>query len=499
MLRNLRIGSTILREMTVEIERQFTPKPPELQPATQAEFELLAIGPMDGRYRKDALPLIPWLSEWGLLRTRCFVEAEYVKALSSVGIIPALEEVEKEFLVSIATNFSIDDGLRVKELEKTTGHDVVAVINFIKEKLMGVEFGHLAEFIHIGPTSEDIDNLAVRINVRNAIDTVLFPGMESVIGSISNLANDTKDAPMIARTHGQVAAADTFGRKMLVFVDRLQRQMEKVKRSQFDGKFNGIVGTWSGFRAAFPEMELEQWIAFSHEFIESFGFTPIDYTSQSNPNDDIADMLQTIQRFDNILHGFGSDIWDYISGGYLKQKPEPGSSGSSTGAAKVNPWRQEHAGAMLRLAPGLAGVLVDNIVEYRLERQITDKTLLRFLGEILSVNLNAWRYTTDGLALIQPNLKRMNQTIYQDVSYLSEALQLILRKHGVATGYEIVKRKTQGREFTPRKWASMIEKLIKELKLTDEDVIRQLRSLSPQPFIDDARKLTEILPRASTE
>lgn len=446
---------------------------------------------MAGRYPKESAELSPHLSEFGLIRARIFVEAELLKAYADEGLIAPLESPEVAFLDSFSTDFSLDDGVRVKDLERKADHDVVAVVNFMKERLAADGFDKLVPLVHLGPTSEDIDNIAVTITQREARDKVVIPEMDRLTGSIIKLADDTKDSPIINISHGQPAGYDTFGRNMAVFAQRLVRQREKLAQFQFDGKFNGIIGTWSGQRAAFPEESIEWWMGFSQRFVESFGLRPLMLTTQNNPHDDLVEYLQTLQRFNNILHGFESDVWDYISRRMLKQKPS--GAGSSTGAAKINPWRAEHAEAMEEVASGLISTMTSNLQEYRLARDLSDKTMMRFLGEVLAVSMNAWDYARRQIELVTPNTQKMEETISEDLSPLSEALQLVLRRAGYANAYEFIRSKTQGKEFSQEQWRELIAEVIQDLNISDEQVTQQLQALTPASFIEDARAITEIV------
>ena len=470
--------------------RELPPPQSEINPGSPTKNRLLAISPMEGRYGKDTEILAPFMSEWGLMRARVFVETELLKAYSEAKLIPALQTEETDFLNSLSADFDLIAGDRIKQIEKTSEHDVVAVVSFMKEELIRKGFGHLAESVHLGPTSEDIDNIAIRLNLLAARDAVMIPALNKTLSTLTAFATGAKDTPMIGRTHGQPAAVTTFGREMEIFAARLQRQRDKLQTFQFQGKMNGIIGTFSGFRAAFPEKSLEWWMQFSDEFVRSFGLEPLAITAQGNPNDDLAENLQIYQRINNILHGFESDIWDYISRKLIKQKPK--GAGSSTGAAKVNPWRAEHAQAMEEMASGMMQTLIGNVQESRLDRDLSDKTLMRFLGEIMAITLNGWQYTTKQIELLEPVAENMRQTIFTDVAFLAEALQLRLRKAGVENAYDLIRKKTQGKEFAPEEWAVMVEEIIAELKLEDAEFISDLQLLSPQQFIGDAIALTQI-------
>lgn len=456
-------------------------------------YSLIALTPMDGRYLKTAELLSPYLSEWGLMRARLFVESELLKEYSNQGLIDKLSKNETAYLDSLSEDFTLRDGLTVKQFEKKSDHDVVAIVNYMKQKLGQNGHQRLTELVHLGPTSEDIDNIAIRLGLMNAKDQVITLALDKVISTLNEMADDNRNSVMAGRTHGQIAGVTTFGKEMSVFVDRLEKETLNIREFQFSGKFNGIIGTFSGQRAAFMDKDIKWWVDFSKKFVESFGLKFILKTSQGNPNDDVATFFQNQQRINNILHGLSRDIWDYIKSKLLKQKIT--GSGSSTGAAKVNPWRAEHAEAMLEMANGMAGVLINNIQEYRLQRDLSDKTLLRFSGETLACGLNAWEYITRQLELVTPDLKSMENTAYEDWSFLSEAFQLILRNHGIEGAYEMIRQKTQGKAFSQIEWTEMIKQLIADLNLdpeTDSNLIDTLNYLSPRIFAEDAIKLANI-------
>lgn len=465
---------------------------PELQPVSRIlpdvispanlqveQTSLMAISPLDGRYHKTGETLAPYLSEWGLIRARIFVESELLKEYAQQGLINPLTDQENAYLDSLSSDFSIEDGKKIKQLEKKADHDVVAVVNFMKEKLREGDLHHLVEFIHLGPTSEDIDNIALRLVLSAVRENIIIPSIQTLFEQLESFIEVTKDKRMIGRTHGQPAGVTTLGKEMLVFRNRLAEETDKVSSLKFTGKFNGIIGTFSGQRAAFYEKSLDWWKDFSKKFVESFGLRNIDYTSQGNPNDDIAEYLQIEQRINNILHGFSRDLWEYIKDRFLKQSVS--GSGSSTGAAKVNPWRLEHAEAMLEMANGISETLVRNIQEYRLQRDLSDKTLLRFLGTVLGCGLNAREYIVKQLQLITPDDKVMEASINEDWAFLSEALQLILRSNGIENAYELVRSRTQGVKLDPIAWGLLIDRLLNELHIdeSNKELFLKLRMMSP--------------------
>lgn len=466
------------------------PPSSQFHPQNIEQIHLTSADVMAGRYAESTDIFSGPMSEAGLMRARIFVEGELLKEYSQKGLILPLKPEETAFIDSLTHNFDPEEAQKVKAEEKIADHDVVAVVNYMRGKFK--EGGHprLVENIHDGPTSEDIDNIALRLNVREARDRLIIPQIDKLIGNMMERIVETSDFAVIARTHGQPAGYTTFGRELAVFVERLQKQKEKFKDFQFEGKFSGIIGTFSGPRAAFPDRNLEWWINFSKEFIQSFGLTPIFQTSQNNPNDDLVEFLQIQQRINNILHGFDRDLWDFASRKLVRAKSL--GAGSSTGAAKANPWRAEHSEAMTEMANGMIQVLVSQIEEYRLSRDLSDKTLMRFIGSIFAVAQNAYEYAEKQLNLIVPDKEKMERTIYEDLSPLSEALQLLLRNSGVPNAYEEVRKRTQGKEFTPGEWKSLIEQIITELGIADEALIKNLHDLSPTSFIIDATKLTEI-------
>ncbi|OGG18889.1 hypothetical protein A3D78_00015 [Candidatus Gottesmanbacteria bacterium RIFCSPHIGHO2_02_FULL_39_14] len=469
--------------------------PPVVQPipVRTMDEKLLAISPIDGRYADRSEKLRPYLSEWGLMRARIFVEGELFRIYAEEGLIDPLTQEETAYLDTALDKFDLASGAITKDFEKRSDHDVVAIVKFMQEDIKKHSLPRLLDYLHFGPTSEDIDNIAWRLMIDLARREYIIPTMTELNNKLISIADEAKDCLMIGRTHGQPAGVTTFGRELLVFASRLQDEIDKTANHQFTGKFNGIIGTYSGQRTAFPEKDVEWWLGFSQKFARRFGLDPELITTQGNPNDDLAEFLQIQVRTNNIIHGLAGDTWEYIKDKLLHQKIT--GSGSSTGAAKVNPWRVEHVQAMLEIANGMAYELIRNIQEYKLQRDLSDKTLMRFLPEITALQLNAIEYMTKQLELVTPNKDGMAATIDQDWSFLSEALQLTLRKGGIEKGYEVVRKKLQGRELPPPQWAIAIEELITELDLRNpehQELARKIRSISPAPFITDAIELTKL-------
>jgi adenylosuccinate lyase len=379
----------------------------------------------------------------------------------------------------------------------------------MKEKMVGTPYERLTELIHLCPTSEDIDNIAKRVMFNIARDRILHPAQKKLVDTILTQAEKSSNAVMLGETHGQPAGVTTYGKEMLIFGIRLKDQLQKAREIKLKGKFNGLIGTYSGFQAAFRDkVSLETWVEFTKKFVGSFGLDPILTTTQGNPNDDLVEFLQSIQLFNEISHSLAQDVWSYIDQGELVQNAR--GAGSSTSAAKVNPWRGEHSETMFELANGQIDVYVRNLPETRRQRDLSDKTMMRFIGESLAICTNGWRYLGQQIGSTAPNREKMMEMILQDYSWLSEAVQLVLRESGVQGGYELIKQKMQGRTFSREQFAELIDRTIvecfsvplredglhlNEAELSEEQLatITKLQSLSPQQFIDDALKLTQIL------
>jgi adenylosuccinate lyase len=445
-----------------------------------------AIGPYDGRYHDIGEVFSPWFSEFGLQHARLTVEIKYLQALSEGGITRPITDAEKNQLASLSAGFNLEGFARVKAIEAVTRHDVVAVVDYLQEKLQETTLADVSPFVHWCLTSEDVTNNAYRIGLKEAKEQVIVPAADSLIAAIADMAEKYKAQPMLSLTHGQPAVATTFGKEMINFALRLHEESKRLEAHQFKGKMTGAVGNLNAHQAARPDIN---WLAFSEKFIKNLGLEPISHTTQVNPNDDIVHYLQSLQAFNGIVHGLDVDLWLYISRGILHQ--QKGGVGSSTMPQKINPIDFEHSEGTLEIANALAGVLVSRLPESRMQRDLSDTPLFRQLGPIHAQVLDAWRRTAKGLGKVSPNAEKMREELRENWAILSEPLQLILRQAGIGDAYEVIRQKVQGGRFTEYEWAELIDRIIFDCKITDSEVQSKLRDLTPDSYTGDAEELVE--------
>lgn len=447
---------------------------------------LHALSPYDGRYEELGAELVPWFSEAGLIQARVIIETRYLLALSKEKIIRVFSVKEKELLKQYG---HLDDSSfkKIKDIEKSTNHDVQAVVVFLRQEFSKSSLADTSEFIHFGLTSEDINNLAWRLGLVGARNTKLIPSINELIKQFSILAEKYKTLPMLARTHGQPAIPTTFGKELINVGMRLCDQRRKFEAFEFQGKMNGAIGNFSALSQTYPDTD---WLSFSDKFIKELGFIPHHFTTQVNPNDDIVEYLQIIERINTILHGFAADMWRYISDDLVVQKTE--GVGSSTMPQKINPIHFEHSEGVTEISNGLINVLVTRLAESRLQRDLSDTPLFRFLGEIHVTTLDAIRRISHSLTQIHPNVDGMHSMLWNNWVILAEPVQLILRKASVKNAYTIVKKYTQGKKFTHESWKATIELITRDCHLRDKTVLRQLNQLSPETYLGETVRLVEL-------
>lgn len=421
---------------------------------------LHAISPYDGRYKKLGQELAPWFSEAALIKTRVHIEISYLTFLSRKKIVSPFSL--KKFNPDI---------VRIKEIEKITHHDVQAVVVYLQEVLEKTNLADVARFVHFGLTSEDINNLSWRIALTNARSTVLVPSLNELIAALGIVAKKYKALPMLARTHGQPAVPTTFGKEIINYAVRLHEQQKKFTAFQFQGKLNGAVGNFNALHFTYPRTD---WIKLSDEFLRSFGFIPNHFTTQVHPNDDVIEYLQIIERINTIVHGFCQDMWRYISDDLVLQKST--GVGSSTMPQKVNPIDFEHSEGVTEIANGLINVLVTRLGESRLQRDLSDTPLFRYLGEIHAATIDVQKRVTHALERIKPNEKAMKDVLNKNWAILAEPMQLLLKKQKNKNAFEKVKKQTQGKQFTQERW---------------EKIFGGHEQLTPETYIGKAVELTE--------
>jgi len=447
---------------------------------------LLALSPLDGRYARKAAPLREYLSEYALIRYRVLIEVRWLQRLAdepSIGEFPPLEPPVKDVLNAIVDEFSVDDALRVKEVESKTNHDVKAVEYLLRHKLEGVPgaTGNFAAFIHFACTSEDINNLAYALMLRDARQRVLLPLMKQFSIELRTLAQRFADVPMLARTHGQPATPTTLGKEIANFVYRLEHQAELFANVAICGKFNGAVGNFNAHAVAYPDAD---WLAISNRFLDSLGLAPTIYTTQIEPHDWLAEYCQALSRFNTALIDLCRDFWGYISLGYFRSRPVAGEVGSSTMPHKVNPIDFENAEGNLGVANELLGFLANKLPISRWQRDLTDSTVLRNCGVALGHTLIALDAAQRGLGKLDADLDRIAAELEGRYEVLAEAIQTVMRRHGQADAYERLKDLTRGRAID----AAMLREFIGELDLPAPERARLL-ALTPATYIGLAAKL----------
>jgi len=407
---------------------------------------LTAISPIDGRYGDKTRDLRVVFSEYGLIRHRVLVEVRWLRMLADhPGIVevPALNQHAVNLLENIAENFSVEDAQRVKNIERTTNHDVKAVEYFLKEKIAGnAELEAVSEFIHFACTSEDINNLAYALMLREARAQIILPLLDNTIRAITDLAHRHADQPMLSRTHGQPASPTTLGKEMANVTYRLKRQREQLMNVPLLGKINGAVGNYNAHLAAYPAID---WQSIARDFVTSLGLEWNPYTTQIEPHDYIAEYFDALARFNTVLIDFSRDVWGYISLGYFKQKTVAGEVGSSTMPHKVNPIDFENAEGNLGLANAIFHHLGSKLPISRWQRDLTDSTVLRNLGVGVAHAVIAYQSCLKGISKLESNPARINADLDATWEVLGEAVQTVMRRYGIEQPYEKLKELTRGR------------------------------------------------------
>jgi len=447
---------------------------------------LTALSPLDGRYADKAAPLREYLSEFALIKYRVLVEVRWLQHLADEPAITELAPLEppvKDLLNRIVDNFGVEDARRVKALESTTNHDVKAVEYFLREKLEGVSShgNTLIAFLHFACTSEDINNLAYAQMLRDVRQTVLVPKLAALAADLRRLAHRFADVPMLARTHGQTASPTTLGKEMANFVARIERQSELLRRVEVFGKLNGAVGNFNAHRVAYPDCD---WLGCSERFVSQLGLEPATYTTQIEPHDWIAEYCQALARCNTVLIDLCRDFWSYISLGYFRSRPVAGEVGSSTMPHKVNPIDFENAEGNLGVANALLEHLAAKLPVSRWQRDLTDSTVLRNLGPAIGGSFLAWQSARRGIDKLDADPARIAGDIEASPEVLAEAVQTVLRRHGVADAYEQLKELTRGRRID----AGMLREFIARSPLSQDERDR-LAALTPADYIGLAADL----------
>jgi adenylosuccinate lyase len=449
---------------------------------------LSAISPIDGRYAVKTVALREIFSEYGLMRYRILTEIRWLEALAAhpqIPEVPALTASAREKLEKIAEQFDISEAQRVKTIEDTTNHDVKAVEYYLKEKIgPHPELGALKEFIHFACTSEDINNLAHALMLRDARSKVLLPMLDQLIQAIAALARSYAEQPMLSRTHGQPASPTTLGKEMAVFAQRLKRQREQFAAVPILAKMNGAVGNYNAHLAAYPEVD---WATLSAGLIRELGLVPSPATTQIEPHDYIAEYFHALSRFNTILIDFARDVWGYISLGYFKQKTVAGEVGSSTMPHKVNPIDFENGEGNLGLANALLQYLAEKLPVSRWQRDLTDSTVLRNLGVGVAHAVVGYQSIHKGIGKLEADAWRMGQDLDQNWEVLGEAIQTVMRRYHLPEPYEQLKRLTRGQKIGRDAMRSFIESL--DLPEAEK---QRLVAMTPGSYIGNATEQAKL-------
>lgn len=446
---------------------------------------VFAIGAADGRYRAKVRDLAPIVSEFGLMKYRVEVECAWVLFLAqSPGIkeFEALGADDTQYVRDIAANFNEQSAQRIKALEATTNHDVKAVEYFLKEAFaQRPTLQDVNEWIHFGCTSEDINNTAYGLMIKNARDSVLLPHMQRLIETLEQLAQANADQPMLSRTHGQTASPTTLGKEIKNVAARLQRQQIQLQALEILGKFNGAVGNFNAHLVAYPDLD---WATLSEQFISSLGLTNNPWTTQIEPHDYIAEVAHCLMRFNQILLDFDRDIWSYISIEYFKQRKVEGETGSSTMPHKINPIDFENSEGNIGIANALLDHMASKLTVSRWQRDLSDSTVLRNLGTAFAHCGIAYQATLKGMSRLDVNPEAIAKDLDNSWEVLAEAVQTVMRKFSMPEPYEQLKAATRGRRLS----AEVYQEILQELHLP-EAAMQELKDLTPAHYVGIAAAL----------
>jgi len=450
-----------------------------------SEAQLLALSPLDGRYAAKADALRPVFSEYGLIRARVRVEVEWLLALAAepgIAELAPFDAAATARLRALAEGFSPADAARVKEIERTTNHDVKAVEYFIKERLQGdAALAPALEFVHFACTSEDINNLSYALMLAEGRDRILLPRLDELAAKLRAMAHEHAALPMLSRTHGQTASPTTVGKELANVVARLARQRAVLAALPMPGKINGAVGNYNAHVAAYPDLD---WPAFSRRFVESLGLAWQPYTTQIEPHDGIAELCDAMKRIDTICVDLCRDVWGYISLGYFRQAVKAGEVGSSTMPHKVNPIDFENAEGNFGIANALFEHFAAKLPVSRWQRDLTDSTVLRALGTAFGHALVGFDALLRGLGKLSANPERLAADLDAAWEVLAEAVQTVMRRHGLPNPYEQLKALTRGQGIT----AESMRAFIAGLDLP-ADAKQRLLGMTPATYTGLAARL----------
>lgn len=438
---------------------------------------LTSLSPLDGRYEAQTKELAPYFSEMALMKYRLMIEIEYLITLGAereIKEVPRFSKKEQKKLRTIYKRFFLADAERVKEIENTTNHDVKAIEYFIKEKFQ-------SEFIHFALTSEDVNNLAYSLMLKEGLEKTIYPAMEKILKLLKKLTRENARLPLLSLTHGQPATPTTLGKEMAVFYKRLSRGLNHLKFIKLDGKLNGAAGNYAAASIAYPKVD---WIKFSQKFTRALGLVPNLLTTQIEPHDSAAMVYDALARLNNITKDLDQDMWFYISRGIFKLRKKAGEVGSSTMPHKVNPINFENSEGNLGVANALLRFMSDKLPVSRLQRDLTDSTVIRNQGSALGYSLLAYKNTIKGLEKLEVNTKVVQAELDNHWEVLAEAIQTILRKTGYEKPYEKLKELTRGEKVDKK----IMRQFILSLEIPKEEKDKLLK-LTPAKYAGLSQKL----------
>ena len=448
---------------------------------------LYSISPVEGRYEKITQEIKEFFNEYNLIKYRVIVEIKWLEKIFEYSKEFNVNYTEKDIekLEEIIKEFNLEKAKRVKEIEETTKHDVKAVEYFLREEFKNKGIEKYNNLIHFACTSEDINNIAYGIMIKNLRDNVLVPNVEKLISTVKEKVKEYADIPMLSHTHGQSATPTTVGKELAIFVYRWDKILNKIKNEQITGKFNGAVGNFNAHLISYPNID---WIKISKEFVESFGLEYNLYTTQIETHDNICMIFSEIKLFNNILLDFDNDMWMYISRNYFLQNNVKGEVGSSVMPHKINPINFENSMANIRISNGILSSFIDNLQISRMQRDLSDSSMLRNIGLAIAYTLISIKQTIIGINKLRVNREFLEQELENNPEILSEAIQTILRKNGNENAYELLKELTRGKKVTLEELRDFIQKLD-----IDENDKERLLKLKPQDYIGLAEEISKSL------
>jgi adenylosuccinate lyase len=440
---------------------------------------LHTLSPLDGRYADETAPLREHFSEFAYLRARAHIELDYLSALSEIDMVRPLSDSEKNLFREIITDFSDADAKAIQAYERETRHDVKAIEYFLRDKLPGA----FNPWLHFGLTSEDVNNIAIALALKDSRDSVILPALNALLNALAAFAKTNRATPMLARTHGQPAVPTTLGKEIAVFLARLKTYRDEIGEHRFEAKLTGAIGNFNALNAAAPNVD---WLRFSESFISKLGLQPNLVTIQILPYDNWIRYFDILRRTNAILTDLAQDMWRYISDGLLSQTVVEGEVGSSTMPQKVNPIHFENAEGNLGLANAMFAHFAQKLPISRLQRDLSDSTVRRTFGTALGHTLLAWNNLTRGMGRVQANKDALHTELNAHWEVVSEGAQTILRAAGRGDAYETLKEATRGRVLTEAGYKSWVDALD-----VDEKTRENLRGLSPESYLGLAVQITD--------